>query len=116
MKRWSCSSASLISSLALSASVRATTSVGTPITSAASRAAVSVRMNWLVGTSTLPPTRAAIIMTMEPVFAATFAVLLGGEDPTLRMLVGGGMVLAAMLLVELAPRRKIEAEVTHLAV
>jgi hypothetical protein len=29
--------------------------VGTPATSAASRAAASVRTNWLVGTSTLPP-------------------------------------------------------------
>ena len=28
----------------------------------------------------LPPTRSAIIMTMEPVFAAFFAVLLGGES------------------------------------
>ena len=27
----------------------------------------------------LPPTRTAIIMSMEPVFAAFFAVLLGGE-------------------------------------
>ena len=43
------------SSVAESASVRATTSVGTPIMSAASRAASSVRMNWPVGTSTLPP-------------------------------------------------------------
>jgi drug/metabolite transporter (DMT)-like permease len=64
----------------------------------------------------LPPTRSAIIMSMEPVFAAFFAVLLGGEDPTLRMLVGGGMVVAAMLVVELAPRRKVEAEVPHIAV
>jgi len=64
----------------------------------------------------LPPTRSAIIMSMEPVFAGLFAVLLGGEDPTVRMLVGGAMVLAAMLLVELAPRRKVEAEVPHLAV
>ena len=32
------------------------------------------------------------------------------------MLVGGAMVLAAMLVVELAPRRKVEAEVTHIAV
>lgn len=64
----------------------------------------------------LPPTRAAIIMTMEPVFAAFFAVLLGGESVTLRMAVGGGMVLTAMLLVELVPRRKIEAEVPHIAV
>ncbi len=64
----------------------------------------------------LPPTRSAIIMSMEPVFAALFAVVLGGEDATLRMLVGGSLVLAAMLTVELAPRRKVEAEVTHIAV
>ena len=64
----------------------------------------------------LPPTRSAIIMSMEPVFAAFFAVLLGGELLTTRMLVGGAMVLTAMLVVELVPRRKIEAEVPHIAV
>jgi drug/metabolite transporter (DMT)-like permease len=64
----------------------------------------------------LPPTRTAIIMSMEPVFAAVFAVLLGGESATLRMLSGGALVLAAMLLAELVPRRRIEGEVTHLAV
>jgi drug/metabolite transporter (DMT)-like permease len=64
----------------------------------------------------LAPTRAAIIMTMEPVFAALFAVLFGGESMTARMLLGGLLVLSAMLLVELAPRRKVEAEVTHLTV
>jgi drug/metabolite transporter (DMT)-like permease len=64
----------------------------------------------------LPPTRAAIIMSMEPVFAALFAVVLGGESTTARMVVGGLMVLGAMLLAELAPRRHIEAEVQHLAV
>jgi drug/metabolite transporter (DMT)-like permease len=64
----------------------------------------------------LSPTRTAIIMSMEPVFAAFFAVLLGGESVTGRMAVGGLMVLAAMLLVELLPRRKVEAEVQHLTV
>ncbi|UUZ59686.1 DMT family transporter [Nocardioides sp. B-3] len=64
----------------------------------------------------LPPTRSAIIMSMEPVFAATFAVALGGEGITSRLLIGGAMVLAAMLVVELVPRRKVEAEVTHIAV
>jgi drug/metabolite transporter (DMT)-like permease len=64
----------------------------------------------------LPPTRAAIIMSMEPVFAALFAVLLGGEEATARMVVGGMLVLSAMLLAEMAPRRKVEAEVTHLTV
>jgi drug/metabolite transporter (DMT)-like permease len=64
----------------------------------------------------LAPTRTAIIMSMEPVFAAFFAVSLGGESPTLRMLTGGLMVLGAMLVVELVPRRRIEAEVQHIAV
>lgn len=64
----------------------------------------------------LAPTRAAIVMSMEPVFAAFFAVLLGGESAGPRMLVGGALVLTAMLVVELAPRRKIEAEVQHIAV
>jgi drug/metabolite transporter (DMT)-like permease len=64
----------------------------------------------------LPATRTAIVMSMEPVFAAVFAVLLGGESLTARMLLGGLMVLAAMLVVELVPRRKVEAEVPHIAV
>jgi drug/metabolite transporter (DMT)-like permease len=64
----------------------------------------------------LPPTSTAIVMSMEPVFAAVFAVLFGGESATTRMLLGGGMVLAAMLVVELVPRRKVESEVPHIAV
>ncbi len=64
----------------------------------------------------LSPTRTAIIMSMEPVFAAFFAVLLGGEALAARMLSGGALVLAAMLIVELVPRRRVEAEVTHIAV
>jgi drug/metabolite transporter (DMT)-like permease len=64
----------------------------------------------------LPPTRTAIVMSMEPVFAAFFAVVFGGESLTARMFVGGAMVLAAMLVVELVPRRKLEGEVTHLTV
>lgn len=49
----------------------------------------------------LTAARAAIVMAMEPVFAAFFAVLLGGESLTPRMLVGGGLVVASMYLVEL---------------
>ncbi len=61
-------------------------------------------------------TRAAIVMTMEPVFAASFAVWLGGEAATPRMLVGGGLVLAAMFAVELLARRRpgeLPAETLH---
>jgi drug/metabolite transporter (DMT)-like permease len=48
--------------------------------------------------------RAAVIMAMEPVWAAAFAVLLGGETLGWRMIVGGAAILAAMYLVELAPQ------------
>ena len=51
----------------------------------------------------LTATRAAIVMALEPVFAAFFAVVLGGESLTRRMLVGGALVVAAMYLVELRP-------------
>jgi drug/metabolite transporter (DMT)-like permease len=63
----------------------------------------------------MPATRAAIVMTTEPVFAAGFAVLLGVDALTTRMVVGGTMVLAAMYLVELAPRfrRRKPAEALH---
>ncbi len=61
--------------------------------------------------SHLPAARAAIVMTTEPVFAAAFAVLLGVDVLSWRMLVGGGLILAAMYLVELLPRRQGEPEV-----
>lgn len=50
-------------------------------------------------------TRAAVVMTMEPVFATLFAVWIGDESLGWRLLVGGTLVLIAMYLVELAPRR-----------
>ena len=56
----------------------------------------------------LVPTRAAIVMTTEPVFAALFAVGLGGETMTSRIAVGGGLILAAMYLSELGPRARTE--------
>lgn len=54
----------------------------------------------------IPPTRAAIVMTMEPVWAAVFAVALGGEVLGLRASLGGLLVVGAMLLVELRPRKR----------
>jgi drug/metabolite transporter (DMT)-like permease len=64
----------------------------------------------------LPATRAAIVMTMEPVFAALFAVTLGDETATWRMVVGGALVLTAMYAVELYARRRpgeLPAEALH---
>lgn len=61
----------------------------------------------------IPPTRAAVVLTLEPVFAGLFAVL-AGERLGWRTLAGGGLVLAAMYLVELGPRRAADAEVARL--
>lgn len=65
----------------------------------------------------LPASRAAIVMTTEPVFAAAFAVAFGSDVLTWRMLFGGGLVLAAMYLVELMPHRAdknaLPAEAVH---
>jgi len=63
----------------------------------------------------LPAARAAIVMTTEPVFAAGFAVALGVDALTWRMLAGGALVLGAMYLVELMPRPGAapEAESLH---
>lgn len=56
--------------------------------------------------SQLTAARAAIVMATEPVFAAGFAVALGGETLTTRMLIGGSLVVAAMYVIELRPRRR----------
>ncbi|MFC7620729.1 DMT family transporter [Microlunatus sp. GCM10028923] len=52
----------------------------------------------------IEPTRAAVVMAGEPIWAAGFAVALGGESITWRMLAGGFAIVAAMYLTELAPR------------
>jgi drug/metabolite transporter (DMT)-like permease len=64
----------------------------------------------------LPATRAAIIMTVEPVFAAFFAVTFGDESVTARMILGGALVLTAMYAVEILARRRpgeLPAEALH---
>jgi drug/metabolite transporter (DMT)-like permease len=47
------------------------------------------------------PTRTAIIFAMEPVSAGVFGVWVGGETLTLWQILGGGLIVAAMLLAEL---------------
>ena len=58
--------------------------------------------------SLLSPTQAAVVMTMEPVFAGIFAVVIGGEHLTLRIIGGAACVLAAIFIVQLksAPHGK----------
>jgi drug/metabolite transporter (DMT)-like permease len=62
----------------------------------------------------LPPTRAAVVMTMEPVFAGVFGVAVGGDRLTARTVTGAVLVLVAMYVVELGPRRGAEAAVGRL--
>lgn len=44
-------------------------------------------------------TKVAVILTMEVVFAALFAVAFGGETITLQDLIGGALVLLAMFAI-----------------
>jgi len=51
--------------------------------------------------------RAAVVMTMEPVFAGLFAVVIGGNQLTLRTLGGAACILAAMLIINLKSGRSV---------
>ncbi len=57
----------------------------------------------------IAPTKVAVILTMEVVFAALFAVIFGGEIIRLQTLLGGLLVLSAMFAI-VKPR---EVEVRH---
>lgn len=59
----------------------------------------------------LPPTRAAVVMTMEPVFAGIFGVAFGGDTLGARTLAGAALVLIAMYTVELGPRQARDATI-----
>ena len=96
-----CTVAALPGGVALPASGRAWLAV--LYTAIAAGAFALVVQTW--AQAHLPATRAAVIMTMEPVFAAAFAVGLGGEHLTWRTAVGGLLVLTAMYVAELGPRR-----------
>lgn len=54
----------------------------------------------------VPAGHAALVFTLEPVFAGLFAWLLLGEGWTLRGLVGAGFILASMTLSSLAVARR----------
>jgi drug/metabolite transporter (DMT)-like permease len=66
--------------------------------------------------SVMPPTRAAVIMTMEPVFSGLTAVVVAHEHLGPRVVGGALLVLVAMLLTELGPRRGAEGAVSRLEV
>ena len=53
------------------------------------------------------PTRAALIYTLEPVFAAIFSVMLAGDRLTPLAWAGGFLIVAGMVVAELMPARKM---------
>ncbi|OGN97333.1 MAG: permease [Chloroflexi bacterium RBG_13_51_36] len=57
--------------------------------------------------SLVSATRAAVVMTMEPVFAGLFAVVIGGNQLTLRTLGGAACILAAMFIINLKSSRSV---------
>ena len=84
------------------------------LTSLAATAVAFVVQTW--AQAHLPPTRAAVIMTMEPVFGGAFAVLAAGEQLSGRAWLGAALVLVAMLLTEIGPRHGAEGRLQRLEV
>jgi drug/metabolite transporter (DMT)-like permease len=58
----------------------------------------------------LEPTRAAVVMTMEPVFAGVFGVAFAGDPVRAATVAGAILVLTAMYTVELGPRQARDAQ------
>ncbi len=73
------------------------------ITGVVATAVAFVVQTW--AQSLVSATRAAVVMTMEPVFAGLFAVVIGGNQLTPRTLGGAACVLAAMLIINLKSGR-----------
>lgn len=59
--------------------------------------------------STLSATTAAVVMTMEPVFAALIAIAVGGEYLGVTGWLGGLLVVSSMFVAELGPRQCCDA-------
>lgn len=60
----------------------------------------------LVSQKGMVPVKAALLLTMEPVFAATFAWTLGGEKLVSMAAVGGGVMVAGMIISEVKISKK----------
>ena len=57
----------------------------------------------------MSPTKVAVILTMEVVFAAIFAVIFGGESLTLQALIGGVLVVIAMFAIVIKGEESVES-------
>ena len=54
--------------------------------------------------------RVAIILTSEIVFAAGFAYAIGQEDPRVQTVLGGVVMVVAMLIIEWPSRKRKDKE------
>lgn len=84
------------------------------LTSLAATALAFVVQTW--AQAQMAPTRAAVVMTMEPVFGGVIAVGVAGEAFGLRAATGAVLVLAAMVLTEIGPRHGAEGATGRLEV
>ena len=62
---------------------------------------------YITGIRRLGPSRASILAMLEPVVGVLLAAWLLAERPTLVQLIGGGLILAAAVLLQLRPRGPI---------
>jgi drug/metabolite transporter (DMT)-like permease len=65
---------------------------------------------FIAGIGLIGPSRAAIMMTIEPLVGVALAAAFLGERPSAIQLVGGAVVLAAAAILQVAPRRRVPAE------
>ena len=65
---------------------------------------------FVTGINLIGPSRAAILMTIEPLVGVTLAVALLAEKPSILQVIGGVMVIAAAVVLQVAPRRSVEVE------
>lgn len=68
------------------------------ITSVPATALAFVIQTW--AQSIVPSTRVALVLTMEPVFAGIFGVLIGGDKLTWQIFLGAILILGAMIIAE----------------
>jgi drug/metabolite transporter (DMT)-like permease len=65
---------------------------------------------FIAGIGMIGASRAAILMTIEPLVGVSSAALLLGEQPTVLQLVGGAAVLVAAAILQVAPRAPVPSE------